>query len=117
MPREGHLEALFHIFAYLSTHNRSKIVMDDELPVIPLEEEKDFSEFYPFAKDVMPEEMPEPRGKEVQITMFVDASHAANMVTRQSRTGVLIYVNRAPILWYSKKQNWSYWKVSDISSG
>ena len=37
--------------------------------------------------------------------MFVDASHAANVVTRQSRTGVLIYVNRAPILWYSKKQN------------
>jgi hypothetical protein len=105
MPREGHLEALFHIFAYLSSHDRSKIVMDDELAIIPPEEEKDFSEFYPFAKDVMPEEMPEPRGKEVQITMFVDASHAANMVTRQSRTGVLIYVNRAPILWYSKKQN------------
>jgi hypothetical protein len=38
-------------------------------------------------------------------TMFVYASHAANIVTRQSRTVVLISVNRAPILWYSKKQN------------
>ncbi len=27
------------------------------------------------------------------------------LVTRQSRTGVLIYVNKAPIVWYSKKQN------------
>ena len=50
-------------------------------------------------------DMPEPRGKAVQITMFVDASHAANLITRQSRTGVLIFVNRAPIIWYSKKQN------------
>ena len=33
------------------------------------------------------------------------ASHATNLVTRQSRTGVLIYVNKAPIIWYSKKQN------------
>jgi hypothetical protein len=105
MPREGHLEALFHIFVYLSTHNRSKIVMDDDIPIIDAEPTPDFKEFYPFAEDVIPEQMPEPRGKEVQITMFVDASHAANMVTRQSRTGVLIYVNRAPILWYSKKQN------------
>jgi hypothetical protein len=105
MPREGHLEGLFHIFAYLSCHNRSKIVMDDEHVIVPPEETPDFAEFYPFAEDVIPEQMPEARGKEVQITMFVDASHAANMVTRQSRTGVLIYVNRAPILWYSKKQN------------
>ncbi len=105
MPREGHLEALFHIFVYLSTHNRSKIVMDDDIPIIDAEPTPDFKEFYPFAEDVIPEQMPEPRGKEVQITMFVDASHAANMVTRQSRTGVLIFVNRAPILWYSKKQN------------
>jgi len=50
-------------------------------------------------------DMPEPRGKAVQITMFVDASHAANLITRQSCTGVLIFVNRAPIIWYSKKQN------------
>jgi hypothetical protein len=77
--------------------------MDDVHVVIEPEETPDFVVFYPYAKDVLPEEMPEPRGKEVQITMFVDASHAANVVTRQSRTGVLIYVNRAPILWYSKK--------------
>ena len=55
-------------------------------------------------KDEVPPDMPEPRGKPVQVTMFVDASHVANVVTRQSRTGALIFVNRAPILWYSKKQ-------------
>ena len=29
----------------------------------------------------------------------------AAMTTRRSFTGILIYVNRAPIIWYSKKQN------------
>jgi len=103
-PREGHLEAVLHVFAYLSSHERSRIVMDDAYyPHVELEK-PDWSQFYPGAKDDLPPDMPEPRGKPVQITMFVDASHAANVVTRQSRTGVLIFVNRAPILWFSKKQ-------------
>ena len=36
---------------------------------------------------------------------FVDSDHAGDKVTRQSQTGILIFVNRAPILWYSKRQN------------
>jgi hypothetical protein len=35
---------------------------------------------------------------------FVDSDHAGDLITRRSRTGVLIYLNRAPIYWYSKKQ-------------
>ena len=49
--------------------------------------------------------MPEPLGLGVELTMFVDASDATNLVTRQSRSGVLIYVNKAPIIWFSKKQD------------
>jgi len=49
--------------------------------------------------------MPGGLGLDVELTMFVDASYATNLVTRQSRTGVLIYVNKAPIIWFSKKQN------------
>ena len=26
-------------------------------------------------------------------------------MTRQSQTGILIFVNRAPVIWYSKRQN------------
>ena len=105
MPRKGHLEAVFHIFAYLKHHSRSKIVMDDTMICHGKEEDHDWSEFYSFAKDELPPDMPEARGNPVDIVMFVDASHASNVVTRQSRTGVLIYVNRSPIMWYSKKQN------------
>jgi len=38
-------------------------------------------------------------------SLFDHLSHATKLVSRQSRTGVLIYVNKAPIVWYSKKQN------------
>ena len=35
----------------------------------------------------------------------MDASHAAEKVHRRSQTGILIFVNKAPIMFYSKRQN------------
>ena len=67
--------------------------------------ECDWSEYYPDAVEAMPRDMPKPRGKAVMCSCFVDADHAGCQVTRRSHTGVLILVNRAPILWYSKRQN------------
>jgi len=49
--------------------------------------------------------MPEARGNPVQINCFTDADHAGNRITRRSRTGIIIFVNRAPVIWYSKAQN------------
>lgn len=39
------------------------------------------------------------------MNVFVDADHAGNKVTHRSHTGILIYLNCAPIIWYSKAQN------------
>jgi hypothetical protein len=36
---------------------------------------------------------------------FVDADHAGNHVTRHSQTGILLFLYRALIIWYSKRQN------------
>ncbi len=60
---------------------------------------------YRDSTDELPPNMPEPRGNAVQINCFVDADHAGNRITRWSQTGILIFINRAPILWYSKSQN------------
>ena len=38
------------------------------------------------------------------MNVFVDANHARNRLTRRSHTGILIYLNTAPIIWYSKAQ-------------
>ena len=62
-------------------------------------------EQYPDAEQTYPPDMPEPLGESVFITCFVDADHAGNRVTRRSHTGIIIYVNSAPIMWYSKRQN------------
>jgi len=39
------------------------------------------------------------------MTAFVDSDHAGNLATRRSQTGILIFLNKAPIVWYSKRQN------------
>ncbi len=39
------------------------------------------------------------------VSCFVDADHAGNQVTRHSHTGIIIFCNRAPIIWFSKRQN------------
>jgi hypothetical protein len=103
-PREGHLAAVMHIFAWMKCHTRSRVVLDPEYPTHEEADQQDWSEFYPDAEELLPPDMPEPLGNPVKMTTFVDSDHAGDKVTRRSRTGVLVFLNRAPIVWYSKKQ-------------
>lgn len=116
LPRKGHLEALYHMFAYIknmvypkgNTTWRRRLVLDGADPEIELdfiETDKDWHEFYPDAMEEIPVDRPKPRGKPVKINCFVDANHAGNVVTRRSHTGILIFVQNAPIIWFSKRQN------------
>mmetsp|Transcript_12139 Transcript_12139/g.17505 ORF Transcript_12139/g.17505 Transcript_12139/m.17505 type:complete len:474 (-) Transcript_12139:35-1456(-) len=106
-PREGHMENIIHIFAYIKKHIRSKLVfypyIRDWSNVQWIEHEWD--EFYPGAQEVIPPNAPTPRGKPVQINLFCDAAHANDYITRRSTTGIIIFLNGAPISWYSKRQN------------
>ena len=49
--------------------------------------------------------MIKPLGRPVTIRTYVDANHAGNLANRRSHTGILIYINNSPIIWYSKRQN------------
>jgi hypothetical protein len=49
--------------------------------------------------------MPNPRGDPVSVCCFVNANCAGNVVARCRHTGILIFVNRAPVSWFGKKQN------------
>jgi hypothetical protein len=66
--------------------------------------EYDWTDFYGDIKEPIPHDCPKPRGNPVQTTCFVNSDHAGDLVTRCSRTGVVILVNRASIVWYTKKQ-------------
>ena len=55
-------------------------------------------------KEIIPTNIPEPRGQGMITRCFVDANHAADTVSRKSRTGFIVYVNVAPVFWFNKKQ-------------
>lgn len=63
-----------------------------------------FKEIYRDTEELLPDMQPPPRGRTVNTTAFVDASHGANRKTRRSHTGFVLFVCRAPIIWYSKRQ-------------
>ena len=103
-PRQGHLAAVLHLYGYLKKHPRSKLVFDPK----PIDHEPQgkpgWSDFYRVDGEIKPHDMPDPRGKAIQMTAFVDSDHAGDHVTRRSRTGVLIFCGMAPIVFYTKKQ-------------
>ncbi|MGH7973991.1 MAG: hypothetical protein ACREBR_00595 [bacterium] len=49
--------------------------------------------------------MPQPKGKFVRTTTFVDANLMHDVVTGRSCTGVLHFLNQTPVEWYCKRQN------------
>ena len=109
-PRRGHLERLAHIFSFLKKNPKLTLYFGPALPRIDPNTfvgntSEDFKEFYRDTKEEIPERIPKPLGRAITITAFVDASHAANKVNRRSHTGYIIFINRAPIIWFSKRQN------------
>ena len=107
MPREGHLEQAIHIFGCLKCNPKRRIAFDPDHPTVNESRFKrfDWHEFCGDAKESIPENRPPERGNGVTTHCFVDANLAGDTLTRRSQTGILIFVNRAPIIWYSKRQN------------
>ena len=54
---------------------------------------------------MIPRHIPEALVKYVVIKSYLDDSPAGNMVNRRSHSGIIIYVNIKPIIWYSKRHN------------
>jgi len=114
-PRVNHLEAVYKIYHYMRKNMKYNVgrlgfdptlqeiddrLFDDQNKVID-----QWRDFYPEAIDPLPHGMPEALGKSVQIICYVDANHAGNLLNRRSHSGILIYVNNTPVIWYSKRQN------------
>lgn len=107
LPREGHLQQVHHMFGYLKAKPKKTLAFDPTHPDIDEGrfQKCDWHDFYRGAAESIPGDAPEPRGNVVSTHCFVDADHAGNRVTRRSQTGILIFVNGAPIIWFSKRQN------------
>jgi hypothetical protein len=90
LPREGHLEQVFHIFAHLKKYHNTEVVYDPSDPVIDEAQfdAKDWasSEFGHLDRvEELRPNIPEPKGQGFVIRAKVDADHASDSVTRRSR--------------------------------
>ena len=108
-PRQGHLDAAVRIIGYLKKTQRlnPKILVNPDLPNHDQYESYDYDnwkEFYPEAEEEIPYDMLKPKGKEIKITIWVDADHAHDQVTRRSITGIVIMVNGMIWKTISKRQ-------------
>ena len=106
LPREGQLQQLYRMFAFLKCTHNSVMVFDHTEPEIDLSsfQHKDWSSTpYGECKEEIPGNVPEPRGLGFTIRSPVDSDHAGDCTTRRSRTCFIVWLNSAPIFWYSKK--------------
>ncbi len=107
LPRVGHLNQCFHVFAFLKKYHNAELVLDPTEPVIDpnVFPQEDWSHSpYGDCTEDLPPNAPKPRGRGVIIRAYVDSDHAGDSITRRSRTGFIIYLNNAPIYWCSQKQ-------------
>ena len=106
-PRIGHLKQVFHIFGYLKDSSKRNLGFDPGHPKIDINRfhRFDWQDFYKGVKEAIPPNMPKPHGNSVSTHCFVDANHAGNKATCWSQIGILIFVNKAPIIAFSKQQN------------
>jgi hypothetical protein len=106
LPREMHLDTVFHLFAHLANNHDARVVFDPTYPVIDEDAfvKADWKAMYGDGKEALPPGAPIPLGKEVDLRLYVDSDHAGEKFTRRSRTGFVIYLNMAPVVWFSNQQ-------------
>ena len=92
LPREGHLEQVLHIFAYLKKYHSTELVYDPSDPVV---DGSDFkrrdwvsSEFgHVEGREEFPANMPEPRGHGFIVTEF---RQPLQVQSHQEMPGILV---------------------------
>ena len=109
-PREGHLGMAKRVVGFLAKNPSSAIrfrvgepplemMFRDKIP-----ETNWMGSVYGNAKEELWKGLPEPKGKSVETTHWVDADLMSCKVTGRSTTGILHFINQTPVAWFSKRQ-------------
>ena len=107
LPREGNLKAVKRVLAYLKIFPKGRIIVDTTYPdhsIYPVEEHPNWKDFYPDAEEEIPNGLPKSKQPIVRMTVYVDADHAHDLVTRRSITGIILMLNNTPVRWVSIRQ-------------
>jgi hypothetical protein len=107
-PREGHMNRMKRIVGYLLKTRAAVVrvrVGRPDFSDLPEKSHKWETSIYAGAKELVPDDAPEPLGKSVRCTSYVDANLFHDLLSGKSVTGVLHFFNQTPVDWYSKKQS------------
>jgi hypothetical protein len=91
----------------MKTFPTGRVIIDKSYPdhsMHPVDYHSNRMEFYPDDGEEIPKDLPPEKGPRVRMTVYVDADHAHDLVTRRSITVILIMLNNTPIRWISKRQ-------------
>jgi hypothetical protein len=107
-PREGHLKRVHRIYGWLRKHKGATIRIRTDLPDYSDLPDHDFDwsySCYNGAKEDIPSDAPEPLGKPVVTTSYYDANLLHDLISGRSVTGIIHFLNKTPVDWFSKLQS------------
>ena len=106
-PRQGHMKRIRRICGYLLRFRAACIRVRMEKPDysgLPETNHSWLRSVYGDVRESIPKGIPKPKGKSVISTTYKDANLYHDMVTGRAVTGVLHYINKTPVDWYTRKQ-------------
>ena len=106
-PRVGHLERLKRIYGYVKFRKDGGIRVRTAEPDYSELEETNYNwceSVYGRVEEDIPLDCPEPLGKPVVTTTYVDANLYHDMLTGKSVTGILHLINGTLTDWHTKRQ-------------
>jgi hypothetical protein len=82
--REGHLETVFHVFAYLGLYHNAIVVFDPTYPSVDMGTfiNNHWNSMYGDVQEICSSYAPASRGKKVDLRLFVDSDHAGDKFIR-----------------------------------
>ena len=79
--------------------------MEKKIAINYIQSDADLSDFYPDAiEEKFPPNCPKPREATIGLARYTDADQVGNLSIRRSHTGIIHFLNYAPISWYRKRQ-------------
>ena len=107
-PRERQLKKAIKILGYLKKYYKKGYVIDPRPCNVNVKYTEIIPEFgnqYDNPVEEIDPKLPKSRIKELDITIFVDSNHGHGCMTGKSITGIIIFIGRTPIHYYSKRQS------------
>jgi hypothetical protein len=101
MPRRGHLERAKRIYGYLRKMKEARIQVLTNEPDYSDYQDPEYnwsSSVYGDVKEIIPTDIPEPKGKYVALSHYFDANLYHDMVTGRSITAILHFLNQTPMI-------------------